>query len=47
MIICYLTVKVIGERSLLSSNLIIRGSLRFSLIAIIGINKRYRLIKSL
>ena len=46
-IIFYLIIKVIDERSLLSSNLIIRDSLKFFFIIIIEINKRYRLMKSL
>ena len=46
-IIFYLIIKIIDERSLLSSNLIIRGSFKFFFIAIIKIDKRYYLIKNL
>ena len=46
-IIFYLTIKIINEKSLLSNNLIIRDSLKSSFIAIIKINKRYRLMRNL
>ena len=47
MIIFCLIIRVIGEKSLLLNNLIIRGSLKFFFIMIIEINKRYRLIRNL
>ena len=46
-IISYLIIKIIGERLLLSNNLITRDSLKFSPITIIKINKRYYLMKGL
>ena len=46
-IIFYLIIKIIDKRLLLSGNLIIRDSLKFFLIMIIKIYKRYYLMKSL
>ena len=46
-IISYLTMKIIDEKSLSLNNLIIRGLFKSSLIIIIEINKHYRLMKDL
>ena len=46
-IIFYLIIKIIDKRSLSLSNLIIYDSLKKFFVAIIEIDKRYRLIKSL
>ena len=46
-IIFYLIIKIIDERSLLSSNLIIRDLFKSFFITIIEINKYYRLMKNL
>ena len=46
-IIFHWIIKIIDKRLLLLNNLIIRDSLKSSLIIVIKINKRYYLIKDL